>query len=86
MRAPCATPHMIGAREPLMHRLVPALIQQMGDAYPELNRARALIVETLKLEETRFKQTLERGLRLLEDEVGHLGEGQPLAGDVAFKL
>ncbi|QCG96171.1 alanine--tRNA ligase [Azospirillum sp. TSA2s] len=86
MRRAMRHAHMIGAREPLMHRLVPALIQQMGDAYPELNRARALVVETLKLEETRFKQTLERGLRLLEDEVGHLGEGQPLAGDVAFKL
>ncbi|SMH59330.1 alanine--tRNA ligase [Azospirillum agricola] len=86
MRRAMRHAHMIGAREPLMHRLVPALTQQMGDAYPELNRARALIVETLKLEETRFKQTLERGLRLLEDEVGHLGEGQPLAGEVAFKL
>ncbi|MGY0708920.1 alanine--tRNA ligase [Azospirillum argentinense] len=86
MRRAMRHAHMIGAREPLMHRLVPALIQQMGDAYPELNHARALIVETLKLEETRFKQTLERGLRLLEDEVGRLGEGQPLPGDVAFKL
>ncbi|GAA4251564.1 alanine--tRNA ligase [Azospirillum formosense] len=86
MRRAMRHAHMIGAAEPLMHRLVPALIQQMGDAYPELNRARALIVETLKLEETRFKQTLERGLRLLEDEVGRLGEGQPLPGDVAFKL
>jgi len=86
MRRAMRHAHLIGAREPLMHRLVAALIQQMGDAYPELNRARALIVETLKLEETRFKQTLERGLRLLEEEVGHLGEGQPLAGDVAFKL
>ncbi|CAO3420806.1 alanine--tRNA ligase [Azospirillum doebereinerae] len=86
MRRAMRHAHMIGAREPLMHRLVSALIQQMGDAYPELNRARALIVETLKLEETRFKQTLERGLRLLDDELGHLGEGQPLAGEVAFKL
>ncbi len=86
MRRAMRHAHLIGAREPLMHRLVAALIQQMGDAYPELNRARALIVETLKLEETRFKQTLERGLRLLEDEVSHLGEGQPLAGEVAFKL
>ncbi|AWK89044.1 alanine--tRNA ligase [Azospirillum thermophilum] len=86
MRRAMRHAHMIGAREPLMHRLVPALIQQMGDAYPELVRARALIVETLKLEETRFKQTLDRGLRLLEDEVGRLGETQPLPGDVAFKL
>ncbi len=86
MRRAMRHAHMIGARDPLMHRLVPALVQQMGDAYPELNRARALIVETLKLEETRFKQTLERGLRLLEEEVGRLGEGRPLPGDVAFKL
>jgi alanyl-tRNA synthetase len=86
MRRAMRHAHMIGAVEPLMHRLVPALVQQMGDAYPELIRARALIVETLKLEETRFKQTLDRGLRLLEDEVGRLGESQPLAGEVAFKL
>ncbi|WP_298378371.1 alanine--tRNA ligase [Azospirillum sp.] len=86
MRRAMRHAHMIGAVEPLMHRLVSALVQQMGDAYPELIRARALIVETLKLEETRFKQTLDRGLRLLEDEVGRLGESQPLAGEVAFKL
>ncbi|MFD1624197.1 alanine--tRNA ligase [Azospirillum griseum] len=86
MRRAMRHAHMIGATEPLMHRLVSALVQQMGDAYPELIRARALIVETLKLEETRFKQTLDRGLRLLGDEVGRLGETQPLAGEVAFKL
>ncbi|WP_207459453.1 alanine--tRNA ligase [Azospirillum sp. SYSU D00513] len=86
MRRAMRHAHMIGAREPLMHRLVPALIQQMGDAYPELGRARALIVETLKLEETRFKQTLERGLGLLEDELTRLGADQPLPGEVAFKL
>jgi alanyl-tRNA synthetase len=78
--------HMIGAREPVMHRLVGALIKQMGDAYPELVRARALIVETLKLEESRFKQTLDRGLRLLDDEESRLATGQPLPGDVAFRL
>ncbi len=86
MRRAMRHAHMIGAREPLMHRLVPALTAQMGDAYPELNRARALIVETLKLEETRFKQTLERGLRLLEDEESKLGDGSALPGEVAFKL
>ncbi len=78
--------HMLGAREPLMHRLVPALTRSMGQAYPELLRAEPLITETLKLEETRFKQTLERGLKLLEDETDRLGEKQALAGEVAFKL
>jgi alanyl-tRNA synthetase len=86
MRRAMRHAHMIGAREPLMHRLVPALVQQMGDAYPELVRARALIVETLKLEETRFKQTLERGLKLLEEAEEPLPAGVPLPGDVAFKL
>ncbi len=69
-----------------MHRLVPALVRQMGAAYPELVRAEALIEETLKLEETRFKQTLDRGLRLLDEELGKLGEGQPLPGAAAFRL
>ena len=78
--------HMMGAREPVMWRLVPALIRQMGVAYPELGRAEALIVETLRLEETRFKTMLDRGLGLLSDEVAALGEGQPLPGAAAFKL
>jgi len=78
--------HLIGARDPVMYRLVPALVRQMGAAFPELVRAEALITETLKLEESRFKQTLERGLRLLEDETGRLGAGQALPGEVAFKL
>lgn len=69
-----------------MHRLVPALVRQMGAAYPELVRAEALIGETLKLEESRFKQTLDRGLRLLDDELARLGEGQPLPGAAAFRL
>lgn len=78
--------HLLGAKEPLLYRLVPALINQMGDAYPELARARALIVETLKLEETRFKQLLDRGLRLLDDEVSRLAADAALPGEVAFKL
>jgi len=86
MRRAMRHAQLLGAREPLMYRLVPALIKQMGVAYPELIRAEALITETLKLEETRFKQTLERGLKLLDDEVERLGSGQPLPGDVAFKL
>jgi alanyl-tRNA synthetase len=77
---------MMGAREPMMHRLVPALIRQMGAAYPELVRAEALITETLLLEETRFKSLLERGLGLLAEETERLGDGQPLPGPVAFRL
>ncbi|MBS0643325.1 MAG: alanine--tRNA ligase [Proteobacteria bacterium] len=77
---------MMGAREPVMYRLVPALVRQMGTAYPELVRAEALIQETLKLEETRFKQLLDRGLHLLAEETGRLGDRQPLPGTVAFRL
>jgi alanyl-tRNA synthetase len=77
---------MMGAREPVMYRLVPALVRQMGGAYPELVRAEPLIVETLLLEETRFKHLLERGLHLLADEVSRLGDGQALPGAVAFRL
>lgn len=76
----------LGAQEPLMHRLVPALVAKMGQAYPELGRAQALIQETLLLEETRFRQTLDRGLRLLEDELDKIGEGADLPGAAAFKL
>ncbi len=78
--------HLLGARDPLMYRLVPTLIALMGEAYPELKRAEALIGETLRLEETRFRKTLERGLKILEDETASLSSGQNLAGDVAFKL
>ncbi len=86
MRRAMRHAHMLGAQDPVMYRLVPALVRQMGAAYPELTRAQPLIEETLKLEETRFKQTLDRGLRLLDDELGGLGEGQPLPGAAAFKL
>ncbi|HVZ10661.1 alanine--tRNA ligase [Rhodopila sp.] len=77
---------LMSAREPVMYRLVPALVRQMGAAYPELVRAEPLIEETLKLEETRFKQLLDRGLHLLGDETGRLGDKQPLPGAVAFRL
>jgi len=86
MRRAMRHAHLMGCTEPLMYRLVPALNRQMGDAYPELGRAQALITETLKLEETRFKVTLDKGLRLLEEETQRLGGGQVLAGEVAFKL
>ncbi|MDA3887975.1 MAG: alanine--tRNA ligase, partial [Allgaiera sp.] len=86
MRRAMRHAHQLGAEDPVMHKLVPALVRQMGAAYPELGRAQAMIEETLKLEETRFRQTLARGLRLLEDELGRLGEGAPLRGEAAFKL
>jgi alanyl-tRNA synthetase len=78
--------HLLGAREPLMWKLVPALIREMGRAYPELVRAEALITETLKLEEARFRKTLERGLGLLDTATADLSKGGELDGETAFKL
>src|SRR5690606_24223985 len=77
---------LLGASEPLMHKLVPALVREMGQAYPELVRAEALITETLKLEETRFRKTLARGLGLLSEATETLGSGDMLDGETAFKL
>ncbi|MBE9605945.1 alanine--tRNA ligase [Acetobacteraceae bacterium H6797] len=77
---------MMGAKDALLYRLVPALVRQMGAAYPELVRAEALIVETLKLEENKFRSLLDRGLGLLAEESGKLGEKGVLAGEVAFRL
>ena len=86
MRRAMRHAHMMGARDPVIWRLVPALVRQMGAAYAELVRAEALIEETLKLEETRFKAMLDRGLSLLADEADKLGAGGTLPGEVAFKL
>lgn len=86
MRRAMRHAHLLGAKEPLMHRLVPTLVDLMGQAYPELARAQSLIIENLKLEEERFRQTLERGLGLLEEETNKLAPTQELPGDVAFKL
>ena len=86
MRRAMRHAHLLGAAEPLMHRLVPALVAEMGAAYPELVRAQPLIEETLKLEETRFRQTLANGLRLLDEATAGLAPGGTLAGEVAFKL
>ena len=86
MRRAMRHAHLLGAKDPVMHRLVPALVNQMGGHYTELRQAQSLIEETLKLEETRFKQTLDRGLRLLDDELAGLPEGAPLPGEAAFKL
>lgn len=86
MRRAMRHAHMLGAQDPVMHKLVPALVRGMGAAYPELVRAQSLIEETLRLEETRFKTTLDRGLKLLTDELDHLPDGADLPGPVAFKL
>ena len=86
MRRAMRHAHMMGCRDPLMFRLVPALTEMMGQAYPELVRAQPLITETLKLEETRFKETLDRGLRLLDEATGKIPAGGVLAGDIAFRL
>jgi alanyl-tRNA synthetase len=86
MRRAMRHAHMLGAKEPLLYRLVPALIEQMGRAYHELERGQSLIEETLKLEETRFRETLERGLRLLDEATKNLKRGDILPGEVAFKL
>jgi alanyl-tRNA synthetase len=86
MRRAMRHAHILGCKDPLMYRVVPTLVQEMGQAYPELIRAQPLISETLKLEETRFKQMLERGLRLLDEATGSLAKGAALDGEVAFKL
>jgi alanyl-tRNA synthetase len=78
--------HILGAKDPLMWRLVPTLTSLMGDTYPELCRAQILIQQTLKLEEEKFRQTLERGLKLLQESTSTLSKGQDFPGDVAFKL
>jgi alanyl-tRNA synthetase len=86
MRRAMRHAQLLGSREPLMWRLLPALIGQMGRAYPELVRAEALISETLKLEETRFRRTLERGLSLLSEATTDMRKGDILDGETAFKL
>ncbi|MEO6093971.1 MAG: alanine--tRNA ligase [Novosphingobium sp.] len=86
MRRAMRHAHILGAREPLMHRLVPSLVAEMGQAYPELARAQVLIEEVLEREETRFRQTLEKGLRLLDEATAGLGEGASLPGETAFRL
>ncbi|MCH2550403.1 MAG: alanine--tRNA ligase [Alphaproteobacteria bacterium] len=86
MRRAMRHAHLLGSDDPLMHRLVPTLVSTMGLAFNELVRAEALITETFKHEEERFKQTLDRGLRLLDEEISSLDEGDIISGEVAFKL
>jgi alanyl-tRNA synthetase len=86
MRRAMRHARLLGAKEPLMYRLVPALVQQMGDTYQELVRGQPLITETLKLEETRFRKTLEKGLGLLSEASAGLSAGDVFPGETAFKL
>nr|WP_262695367.1 alanine--tRNA ligase [Kordiimonas aquimaris] len=85
MRRAMRHAHLLGAKDLVMHQMAPTLMTEMGQAFPELVRAEKLIQETLKLEEDKFRQMLDKGLRLLDDEVAKLS-GDTLAGDVAFKL
>ncbi|MDB5709043.1 MAG: alanine--tRNA ligase [Sphingomonas bacterium] len=86
MRRAMRHAHILGAKDPLMHRLVPALVTEMGAAYPELLRAQPLIEATLQQEETRFRQTLDKGLKLLDEATAGMKTGDTLAGETAFKL
>ncbi|MBX9814729.1 MAG: alanine--tRNA ligase [Proteobacteria bacterium SG_bin5] len=86
MRRAMRHAHLLGAKAPLMHRLVPALVAEMGAAYPELVRAQPLIEATLEHEESRFRQTLDKGLKLLDEATAGLGAGGTLPGETAFKL
>ena len=86
MRRAMRHAYLLGATDPLMHRLVPTLTAQMGDAYPDLRRAQPVIEETLRAEEERFHRTLGRGLGLLDEATAGLGDGDTLSGETAFKL
>ncbi len=86
MRRAMRHAHLLGAAEPLMYRLAPTLVNEMGDAYPELRRAEPAIVDTLRQEEERFRRTLGRGMGLLDEATAGLNEGDVLSGETAFKL
>ena len=86
MRRAMRHAHLLGAEDPLMHRLAPVLVEQMGEAYPELRRAEPVIVETLRQEEERFRRTLGRGMTLLDEATAKMNPGEVLSGETAFKL
>ncbi len=86
MRRAMRHAHMLGCKDPLMFRLVPTLVREMGEAFPDLKRAEPLVEETLKLEETRFKQLLDRGLKLLDEATDGMADGSTLDGETAFRL
>ncbi|AOL95138.1 alanine--tRNA ligase [Porphyrobacter sp. LM 6] len=86
MRRAMRHAHLLGASQPLMHRLVPALVSEMGQAYPELVRGQALIEEVLEREETQFRRTLDKGLKLLDEATDEMASGGELDGEIAFRL
>lgn len=86
MRRAMRYANMLGAKDPVIYKLVPTLVAKMGEAYPEIKRAESLVTETLKTEETRFKRTLDNGLKLLDEETGRLASGAKFPGESAFKL
>lgn len=86
MRRAMRHAHLLGASEPLMHRLVPSLVTEMGQAYPELVRGQALVEEVLEREETQFRRTLDKGLKLLDEATGDMATGGELDGEIAFRL
>ncbi|WP_296613297.1 alanine--tRNA ligase [Sphingomonas sp.] len=86
MRRAMRHAHLLGAKDPLMHRLVPALVAEMGAAYPELIRAQPLIEATLQQEEKQFRRTLDKGLKLLDEATAGMAQGSTLSGETAFKL
>ena len=86
MRRAMRHAYLLGVKEPMIYKLLPSLQREMGEAYPELYRAQNLISDTIKTEETRFLRTLDKGLRLLDDETKNLKEGDELSGATAFKL
>ncbi len=86
MRRAMRHAHLLGACDPLMHKLFPTLLSSMGEAYPELGRAQSLIVQTLESEENRFKAMLDRGIKMLDDETSKMEEGAKFSGEAAFKL
>ena len=86
MRRAMRHAHILGVKEPMMYKLLPALQKEMGEAYPELFQHETLIKDTIKMEEDRFIRTMEKGLRLLDDETKNLHEGDTLSGETAFKL
>lgn len=86
MRRAMRHAYMLGIKDPMIYKLLPTLQKEMGDAYPELYTRENLISETIKIEEERFGRTLDKGLKLLDEEISHLGRGDKLSGETAFKL
>ena len=86
MRRAMRHAYMLGVKDPMIYKLLPTLQKEMGEAYPELYARENLISETIKIEEERFGRTLDKGLKLLDEEISHLGRGDKLSGETAFKL